>query len=130
MWTINYTSVFSESGIFEELVRSWTFVALVILVFLIGAISNVVLIVGVLKERPKYILAYVIFNCIQLVLGFVTVSYDLVIKKAYPSESLILFLALLIAVYFTICVYSYYLEVQKRQKEKDTVVSITLPTTA
>ncbi len=130
MCTINYTSAFSGSEIFEELVRNWTFVALVILVLLIGTAINVILIVGVFKQRPKYLLAYVIFSCIQFLIGFISVSYDLVIKKINPSQSIPLVLILLVTVYCTICVYSYYVEVEKRQKGKrDTVVSVTLPTT-
>ncbi len=47
-----------------------------------------------------------------------------------PFDYLPVFVVLLIAVYFMICVYSYYVEIKKRQKEKrDTVVSVALPMT-
>jgi hypothetical protein len=115
-------------------VAKWIFLVFVILDNLIGLILYVILIVGVLKERPKYLLVSLILISIHFGLTIIVAldmkipEFQLIARR--PFDYLPVFVGLLIAVYFMICVYSYYVEIKKRQKEKrDTIVLVTLPTT-
>jgi hypothetical protein len=79
--------------------------------------------VGVLKDRPNYFLPYVIFGCLQLVQTFIGFANNFdstsPLKKLArnPFGIALEILMIIVPIYFVICVYSYYVDVKKRQKE-------------
>jgi hypothetical protein len=118
---------FSEIEFSDELVYSWTFVGLLSVLLIVGSIIDVILIVGVLKEWTKYILSYVIFACIQLAFIFIQFVFDWMNVSGVPGKTVdvvFLIVAPLVIIYFMICVYSYYVEVKKRQKERRETVQL------
>jgi hypothetical protein len=107
----------------------WLF--LVLGLFVVGLLANVLLIAGVLKDRPKYFLPFLLVGCVKLVIDvgneIMRMSKRPILQ---PSDALLEILMVVTYLYFIICVVSYYVEVRKRQNEaKETVISVVLPTT-
>jgi hypothetical protein len=96
---------------------------------IVGILANVVLIAGVLKDRPKFFLPYLIFSWGQLVLIILDTTHKFLSGRILDDIDLVAtIITPLIPLYFVICVHSYYVDVKKQQNQaKETVV---MPTTA